>query len=760
MILAFVIIRALAINNWPKTIFLLLWGTVLLRLLIPFSVPSSLSVFSLAENVREQEYSAPYTGLPAAVSDGAAQDGERSEAPPAADDRQASAFPVKTVVWLSGAVILGGIFVLAYLRCLFEFRASLPVENEFAENWIKKRGLKRPVTVRQSDRISSPMTYGILRPVVLMPKNTDWKDEKQLEYILIHEFVHIRRFDIALKLLAAAAVCVHWFNPLVWLMYVLFNRDLELSCDERVVRELGMDSKAAYALMLIDMEEKKSGFMPFYSSLGMGPAEERITAIMKIKKTSLLTVFIAVLLIAGVTVAFATSAEEPSKEEQDKKLNDVYATESYETIMSYTDPTDSKTYYSTDGGKTFVPMTDEEFEASFPKVEWWTYEGYKAWLENEKTQLQSMLGEKGWTGGRGEFIWTQEIIDETIAMYEDILEQIKSGYLVSKTVDGSEDTMLMMGLEDRIFGSGEFFAGNEVPPIDEYEPFGMTLNESENALYYKGEKVLWFEDSVDMDDGAECSRCNYYREDGTVSLRTVRRSEPNPDGSVNLFGPILRMEVMTAQEAEKRIEAYLSFNLSAESTYVLSEFKDEVEAGAEDTAAVLKPYEAFGLTHENVPSEIGSLRMYWKGKPVHSVNDSETGIWIANSMRGLYLGDEAIDLEAVYENGKLTGLRESKCTHTGESTITAFATGTGTDEGTTIPDMFEKYAPYGITYKETATADGMERNLYLNGKPVNHFSDTTPAGGVFTFSSSIQTKDGLTVRTTYENNKLSGVTIA
>ena len=64
-----------------------------------------------------------------------------------------------------------------------------------------------------------------------MPKNTEWKNIYQLRYVLEHEYVHIRRLDMLTKLIMIAAVCIHWFNPLVWVMYILFNRDLELSCE-------------------------------------------------------------------------------------------------------------------------------------------------------------------------------------------------------------------------------------------------------------------------------------------------------------------------------------------------------------------------------------------------------------------------------------------------------------------------------------------------------------------------------------------------
>ena len=80
-----------------------------------------------------------------------------------------------------------------------------------------------------------------------MPKRTDWRDETALRYVLEHEFVHIQRFYTVFKLLLIASVCVHWFNPLVWVMYVLANRDIELSCDETVVCRFGSGTRASYA---------------------------------------------------------------------------------------------------------------------------------------------------------------------------------------------------------------------------------------------------------------------------------------------------------------------------------------------------------------------------------------------------------------------------------------------------------------------------------------------------------------------------------
>ena len=319
-------------------------------------------------------------------------------------------------------------------------------------------------------RISSPLTFGVLRPVILVPKKTDWTDETALRYVLEHEFVHIQRFDVLSKLLLIAAVCVHWFNPLVWVMYVLANRDLELSCDETVLRRFGGDVRAAYARVLIRMEAARGG-TAVETGTPLQPDTDYTAAGISSKGRLWYYAGQPVAMIyddndsiymdeeaaggcylhvrrdsAGVISGVDVLTKEQFRELADRRMNAASDT-TYEesTLMSYVDPADGRTYYSFDGGKTFEPLTDAEFEARFPTpdVVWWTYDEYKAWLDNEKVELQSLLGQTG-----GDYTWTQQKIDETIALYESILKDIQNGVLYSKTVDGSDDVMLSMNPAD------------------------------------------------------------------------------------------------------------------------------------------------------------------------------------------------------------------------------------------------------------------------------------------------------------------------
>ena len=323
MILAIVVIRALAVNRLPKKTFLALWGVVLLRLFIPFSLPSVVSIYSImgwqrtSAGITENGTGGGFAGL--FLGNEATRIAQES----------ASALPlgisIWKIIWIAGMLICALVFITAYIRCFREFQMSLPVDNDMSQSWLKEHKLRRTIPIRQSDRISSPLTFGVLHPVILMPKKTDWGNEDELKYVLEHEFVHIKRFDILSKLALIAAVCLHWFNPFVWIMYVLANRDIELCCDETVVCRFGRETRASYARVLISMEETKSGFVPLCSHFSKNAIEERITAIMKTRKTTIISLVVALVLVVGIVAIFATSAQ---KEETSNNATTANAVES------------------------------------------------------------------------------------------------------------------------------------------------------------------------------------------------------------------------------------------------------------------------------------------------------------------------------------------------------------------------------------------------------------------------------------------------
>jgi beta-lactamase regulating signal transducer with metallopeptidase domain len=306
LIVAVVIIRALTLHKLPKKTFLVLWGIVICRLLVPFSIPSRFSFYTGIDMIKH------ILGERTSIFSPVSMTGIPNMANMPGTGEALGMFAVyispTEIIRPVGMCVCMLFFIVTYIKCHREFRMSLPVENEFIAHWLQEHLLRRPVQIRQSDRIKAPLTYGVFRPVVLLPKTTDRVDETKLRYILTHEFTHIRRFDTLTKLLLAAAVCVHWFNPFVWIMYVLANRDIELSCDETVVRTFGETIKSAYALTLIGLEEKKSRLSPLVNNFSKNAVEERIVSIMKMKKTSIAGIFLAFVLVIGTAIAFATNA--------------------------------------------------------------------------------------------------------------------------------------------------------------------------------------------------------------------------------------------------------------------------------------------------------------------------------------------------------------------------------------------------------------------------------------------------------------------
>lgn len=307
LILAAAAIRALTLYKLPKQTFMALWGIILCRLWIPVSIPSPFSIYSLTDKISglTDRAAAPTPLVPAAgIAAGVQPNGMGRT-------YMAAGISPYGIVWIIGAVGCALFFLVTHLRRRREYRTALPVADDFFSRWLTGRKPRRRVQVRQSDKVSSPLTYGVLRPVILLPKTTDWTDENQLRYVFTHEYTHIRRFDVLKQWLLAATLCVHWFNPLVWLMYVLAARDIELSCDEKVVRTFGVKLKASYARALVGMEERRNARNPVSSGFGKNAIEERINAIMKMKSSSLVRVALALALVAGMGIVFATSAAPP-----------------------------------------------------------------------------------------------------------------------------------------------------------------------------------------------------------------------------------------------------------------------------------------------------------------------------------------------------------------------------------------------------------------------------------------------------------------
>lgn len=309
-ILAAAVIRALTLYKLPSRSYQVMWGIALFLLFVPLRPPSPVSVFSL---FREEAAAGPLpiTALTGGNYGSIPQSSRVYEyfspaAEPAASFRpQISPW---SVVWPAGIIACALFFLVTHIRCRRRYQMSLPCGNPAVSDWLAAHRLQRNIGIRISDQISAPLTYGIIRPVILLPAGLDGGEQGQLEYVLTHEWIHIKRFDVAFKALLAAAICLHWFNPLVWQLFFLAGRDLELACDEAVIRVTGTDRRRDYAMTLLQLEERKNRFAPLCTSFSKNGLEERVKGILKWRKTTAAGIILALMLITVTGTVFATRA--------------------------------------------------------------------------------------------------------------------------------------------------------------------------------------------------------------------------------------------------------------------------------------------------------------------------------------------------------------------------------------------------------------------------------------------------------------------
>ena len=376
---AILLLRLLGRYRLPGWTFRVLWGVALARLLIPVALPFPWNVYAGLEHladVGQTAQTAPGVQTPAEIL-GPSQGGVIPDVPalpmgpdliPVPEAAPAAVeIPWLAILYLAGVAALALLFLVSYQRGVRIFRTALPLTHPAVNQWRGQIPALRGVPIRRCDRIRSPLTYGLIRPVVLLPKGMDCDDTQELGYVLLHEGAHIRHRDAWWKLLLAAALCVHWFNPLVWCMYVCANRDLERCCDESVVRACGLEARSEYALTLLKWEERRSGLLPLCSDLGTPILKERVIFIMKLKKRSAAALALAAILVLGTTAAFATGPLQEETTPQAPASQDVLpaTTEDTSGNPDHTAEAEDKTMKpDTQGETASIPMEADGSEPS------------------------------------------------------------------------------------------------------------------------------------------------------------------------------------------------------------------------------------------------------------------------------------------------------------------------------------------------------------------------------------------------------------
>ena len=304
MILMVLALRLFLKKHLPRGIFPTLWCAAAVRLLLPITVPTHLSVWNLLHTPAAAQANGVISDVLTPFPSLAAS----STAKPAADIAGISPM---LLVWLVCAILLAAYFVIGYTCMVRRFRGTRLAPQPSIDALLDRFRFSRDPRICVSNSRRAPLTFGVFRPTVLLPEDLPVGDA-QFRLVLAHELAHIRRRDCLRKLLLTVCLCLYWWNPLVWLMVWLANRDMELACDEAVLRALGPDCKKAYALTLLDMAQRNPKSAPLCSGFAKSSAEERIRAILCFKRIpAWVGIFVSVLFVLTAS-AFTTQAVNPS----------------------------------------------------------------------------------------------------------------------------------------------------------------------------------------------------------------------------------------------------------------------------------------------------------------------------------------------------------------------------------------------------------------------------------------------------------------
>ncbi len=289
--LAVVLLR-FCLKKAPKAITVVLWALVGVRLLCPFSVES---VFSLIPSNETVPTDILYTHTPTIQSGIPAVNTivnpilSETLTPSATD----SVNPMQVVtsiacaVWLIGIAVMLGYTVFSYLRLHLQVREAAPMEQN----------------VYLCDRIASPFILGIIKPRIYLPSEMNQAD---VPYVLAHESAHLKRRDHLWKPLGFLLLTVYWFNPVLWVAYVLLCRDIELACDEKVLATLGTDIKKPYSDALINCSAPRKLITACPLAFGESGVASRVKSVLHYKKPAFWVILIAVIASAVIAVCFLT----------------------------------------------------------------------------------------------------------------------------------------------------------------------------------------------------------------------------------------------------------------------------------------------------------------------------------------------------------------------------------------------------------------------------------------------------------------------
>ena len=289
ILVAVVLLLRLVSRRSPKWVICLIWALVGIRLVVPFSIQSSFSLLPQSEPVSS-------TALFKTVSLSQAQEGIVSSGAASVTEASrsgiSSVFHILSYIWLFGVILMLLYGVISYIV----LRKTLRTATLYDDG------------IRQSEKVDSPFVLGFLRPTIYIPYTLFGKD---LEYVLSHEKTHIRRKDHLWKPAGFLLLSVYWFNPAIWLAYAALSKDIELACDESVIRSLDKDERKNYSRALLNLSIRQKLITACPVAFGKTAVRNRVDHVMNYKKPALWSVVIMIACCVAVGICFMT---EPKKQ--------------------------------------------------------------------------------------------------------------------------------------------------------------------------------------------------------------------------------------------------------------------------------------------------------------------------------------------------------------------------------------------------------------------------------------------------------------
>lgn len=287
--------RQLSKKYIPSRFYYILWGTILFRLIVPFSFKSEISFLNILgvpnRHIQGNRYIVTMEYID--VADVCIK----------AADKGIDVLGVIAALWMLVAAAMMMFWIVFFVKTVSKLKFAVLYKNKTVDRTKEDMDIKGDVRVFVTDYLVSPMVLGFFKPKIIFSDKIH-ADEEDFRFALAHELVHIKRKDHFIKAVAYFVLSLHWYNPLVWLCCYMLNEDIEKSCDEAVVGRYGTDSKKQYATALVNYADFSGSFQCGYISFAKKKVAQRVQNILSYEKIPLakIIVFTAVTLTIGVTV--------------------------------------------------------------------------------------------------------------------------------------------------------------------------------------------------------------------------------------------------------------------------------------------------------------------------------------------------------------------------------------------------------------------------------------------------------------------------